>query len=1422
MTLFFKTYLSFTPKLLLSLLLFFVFSGCNKTKNTFSNTQQSTIKTSGKTNLNGASSAVWSLSSQSSKNLGTALAVAPRQFITTFQVLKNLQSQEDFEQIILSHTKQQNLNFKKVLKADPVLDLVLFESQTSTNSYLDISDLKDSKNSSQEVFITTYVNGQLKQAQKMGPQTEDSLLYSFASNVSNWQGGMGSPVFNPEGQLIALTIHNDTNIIFALKSSYLQNFMANAPNNCSGLDINSCVKKSTEFLKTKASEGDEALAHYNLARLLNENPLVFNEAVFQEIKNTMNTAQKNSLLSHLATTERAKMYLLKDNKNKEDFNMARSLLESVSQNRAFAPALYELANLSNKTSLLKKAAHQFYAPAMYELGTMSDESSLSLLPLKTKDRDEALNWLKRATKVAYLPAHVELSALYGEEGPYKDSNKSLQHLFFAANAGHPLSQLELGDKYYLGVGLTQDPKESFYWRKKAADQNLVEAQAKIGDMYLFGDGTNQDDDQALFYFKQASDQGLYTTATLIGYLNGSFNITLEQRLKEFYFNFYILKFLLPEGSLDLNFQPAIDTIERFLPKKELSVFQEELGLRFSITGSTEEAKTWLKKAIKNGSSSAIYYLINLSNPLESLSLLQQAVEQGVDKAQNDLGQNYLIGSNGFEKDYKKAESLFQKAIKQNYFPSHYSLGEMYFRGLVKRDLKQAYRHFLLFKDLIEVIPQDPFTEDEFLYANQKTDTYIHHIESVLSEKDILTLHNEMAIKYFNGLEGLNQNYDKATEWFKKPAESDFVDIKTLAQYYLATISLNELGTYAQDPKTALIAIKEAAKKGIAPAQYTLGQIYETGLTNILEPDLTQSVDLIQKAASANHAPALYKLGIMYRNGVTKKDTVILKPDLTQFVDLIQKAASANHAPALYELGILYRDGVTKKDTVVLKPDLTQFVDLIQKAASANHAPALYELGLLYRDGVKASDTNEELIKANLYLAIKNFQQAKALNSVPAQYELGVLQANGLKIANDIILIRQNIPLATQNIKHAAEAGHGPAKYELGVLYQQTENPVSTQQDPKTSSLYWITQAGKDGYHPALIHLGIKHAEGHQVEQNNNKAIGFFNQVIEDTTSNSTHKAQAYFYLGKLYQELGDLTQAYIHLNIAEALDDSNSHVDPFEIYSLLTEIESHISMDNRRIALNSLGKTYIEGKKVTQDYNKAMKWFKLSATAKDPSAHFYLGQMFLRLKKDLPQAYIHLQIAKESQKYKNHPELNDMLQEIETRLTDTDLLTSHIEVGLRYTTGDGLEQNYSKAVEWLKSPANHGIAEAQYHLGIILLDNHPGLKKDPLLAESYLKQAADIENYGPAQFSLGVIYWYGATDENNTIIIEQNKLLAYYYMVLAEYNEVTEGLVNGQIEERTKIMKIIESGSSEHIITTAKDNAGTTYQRLISQKKELN
>lgn len=65
--------------------------------------------------------------------------------------------------------------------------------------------------------------------------------------------------------------------------------------------------------------------------------------------------------------------------------------------------------------------------------------------------------------------------------------------------------------------------------------------------------------------------------------------------------------------------------------------------------------------------------------------------------------------------------------------------------------------------------------------------------------------------------------------------------------------------------------------------------------------------------------------------------------------------------------------------------------------------------------------------------------------------------------------------------------------------------------------------------------------------------------------------------------------------------------------------------------------------------------------------------------------------------------------------------------GVIYMNGDGIDKNYTKAVEFFENAGEHGESSALFNLGMFYL-NGEGVEKNIEKAKDYFKRSGDLGN----------------------------------------------------------------------------------------------
>ncbi|GAB6141958.1 hypothetical protein JCM14076_26870 [Methylosoma difficile] len=191
-----------------------------------------------------------------------------------------------------------------------------------------------------------------------------------------------------------------------------------------------------------------------------------------------------------------------------DYPQALALLETVA-NRGHEVAQFLVAKMyyegqgvsQDKQKALEwqfRSAQSGFAPAQHNLAQMYEQG------LQTeKDTHQALAWYSQAAGSGLEKSKLALQKLQSELGP---SALPLEDVIRAAHEGNADAQLELAERFRLGLGIESNLKTARTWLKSAADQGLAEAQYRLAMLHQQGQEVPKNDLLTLKLFRLAAAQ----------------------------------------------------------------------------------------------------------------------------------------------------------------------------------------------------------------------------------------------------------------------------------------------------------------------------------------------------------------------------------------------------------------------------------------------------------------------------------------------------------------------------------------------------------------------------------------------------------------------------------------------------------------------------------------------------------------------------------------------------------------------------------------------------------------------------------------------------------------------------------------------------------------------------------------------------
>jgi hypothetical protein len=102
-------------------------------------------------------------------------------------------------------------------------------------------------------------------------------------------------------------------------------------------------------------------------------------------------------------------------------------------------------------------------------------------------------------------------------------------------------------------------------------------------------------------------------------------------------------------------------------------------------------------------------------------------------------------------------------------------------------------------------------------------------------------------------------------------------------------------------------------------------------------------------------------------------------------------------------------------------------------------------------------------------------------------------------------------------------------------------------------------------------------------------------------------------------------------------------------------------------------------------------------------------------------------------------------------------------LGLMYSRGDGVKQNFNEALKWYRLSAEQGFAEAQYNMGVILL-RPEWVKADYEESINWYTKAAE-QGHLRSQVALGVAYLRGEVVQYDPVAAQR------WFMIASEQDD---------------------------------------------------
>ena len=558
--------------------------------------------------------------------------------------------------------------------------------------------------------------------------------------------------------------------------------------------------------------------------------------------------------------------------NREDYKTSYQLMIPLAD-KGFAQAQYNLGVMYEKGNGVKQNHRK--AKKWFSLAADQDHAK-AVEKLNSLSKKKVINKSKDTPK-GLVDNSFNLNAENFQDGlnPLnKDDYKTAHQLLLQlAEQGIAKDQYNLGLMYAKGKGVVKDYSKAIKWWTLAAEQGNGKAQTNLGWVYEKGKGVPIDVEKATKWYQLASDQGI---AKAQDKLNLFSKEKIENKTQD-----------SPKGLTDNSF---------YLNAKN---FQDGLNA------------------------------FNKEDFESAHQLFLQLAEQGVSKAQYNLGLMYAKGK-GVVKDDSKAIQWWTLAAEQGDGKAQTNLGWVYEKGKgVPIDAQKAAKWYQLAAD------------QGIAKAQEKLDLVLNKKKGDLQENTISSNVNpagtdtSSTFSQGDAFDGARYSEETST------GVGDYINDSDHFHTALNAFNKNEFDIAYQ-------LFFELADKGIAEAQINLGMMYENGQG--VSQDFKEAVRWYRLAADQELTKAQYNLGLMYAQGKgVDKDPI-------QASKWYRLAADQGLIQAQTTLASMYHegDGVLKNYEAASK--------LYRLAAEQGDADAQYKLGLMYSNGEGISQDNKEATK----------------------------------------------------------------------------------------------------------------------------------------------------------------------------------------------------------------------------------------------------------------------------------------------------------------------------------------------------------------------------------------------------------------------------------------------------------------------------
>ncbi|MEC7786519.1 MAG: tetratricopeptide repeat protein [Nitrospinota bacterium] len=267
---------------------------------------------------------------------------------------------------------------------------------------------------------------------------------------------------------------------------------------------------------------------------------------------------------------------------------------------------------------------------------------------------------------------------------------------------------------------------------------------------------------------------------------------------------------------------------------------------------------------------------------------------------------------------------------------------------------------------------------------------------------------------------------------------------------------------------------------------------------------------------------------------------------------------------------------------------------------------------LVTDSEKAIDAYN---KGNYKTSAKLILPLAKKGLAKAQYNLGVMYEKGIGV-------EKNLNQAKKWFQFAAEQGLAKAQYNLGLMYGKGKGV----EKDYSQAIKWMTLAADQGNGKAQTNLGWMYETGKGVPRDTQKALSWYHLASDQGLAKAQEKLNLLLKKNKenLQERSNDLKEFVSlkekHPELNEIQSEKSNEIAKTNETDLKTGQEQPNLISTKKAEAQihfGLGVRFENGEGVPQDYNEAIRWYRLAADEGHGKAQEKLNTLLNKIKEHL-------------------------------------------------------------------------------------------------------------------------------------------------------------------------------------------------------------